>query len=73
MSLFCPGINQKYADNGRARPVGNNNPKTSLGRNCSCYSPLEAGPSMLNCPMRKQVRFSLDQEIADKPVDVFII
>ena len=44
MTLFCPGINQKYADNGRARPVGNNNPKTSLGRNCSCYSPPRGWP-----------------------------
>ena len=37
-------------------------------------APVEAaGPSMLNGPIKKQVQFSLDPEIVDKPVDVFII
>ena len=52
--------------------------KPFLGTKSACSSssppPLEARLLMLNGPIKKkQVRFSLDPEIVDKPVDVFII
>ena len=31
MTLFCPRINQKYANNGRARPVGNHKSQNFFG------------------------------------------
>ena len=70
----------KYSGNGA--PVATERITADLkpffGTKSACSSslppPLEAGLLMLNGPIKKkQVRFSLDPEIVDKPVDVFII